>query len=101
MKTNNRKKYIIISILIFCIFFLLDFFLTMFTGVVGRPEPGETYNSITFKETIDKIPFFIFRALLGSIFIIYVMKEVGKHMKKDKDDKQKIDDNVNNEKQNK
>ena len=50
----------------------------MLTGVDGRPQPGETYHSLTFKETFDKIGSFIFFALFCSIIFIYLLKKIDK-----------------------
>ena len=83
MKTNNRKKYIILFIVMFIFFFMLNFVLTMLTGVDGRPQPGEIYHSLTFKETFDKIHSFIFFALFCSIIFIYLLKEIDKKREKD------------------
>ena len=70
MKKNKLK----LSVLLFCLIFILFFVSTKITGNFGRTY----YGPISFKETIDKIP----EMLIFSVFAVIIFNLIYGEVKK-------------------
>ncbi len=72
------KKRIITYVIMFIVFFLVNFFLTMLTGVSTRPMLGQTYKSLSFRETLDELPTILGITLITLVLCIFAMEKMRK-----------------------